>query len=120
MAFVLIYIKVGFSFTKIGFNENKNKRIGLKEANLMLFIIIMKVDVNEWEYPFSCSSFELNNSFLTTSAKSVTLNVILIKSIFITACKNNECKGNGFLRMWQYLFIRNLHSFLCVDVSSYP
>jgi hypothetical protein len=52
VAFVLIYIKVGFSFTKIGFNENKNKLIGLKEANLMLFIFIMKVDVNEWEYPF--------------------------------------------------------------------
>lgn len=99
MAFVLIYIKVGLSFTKIGFNENKNKLIGLKEANLMLFIFIMKVDVNEWEYPFSCSSFELNNSFLTTSAKSVTLNVILIKSIFITACKNIGCKGSGFLRM---------------------
>ena len=87
MAFVLIYIKVRFSFTKIGFNENKNKLIELKETNLMLFIFIMKVGVNEWEYPFSCSSFELNNSFLTTSAKSVTLNVILIKSIFITACK---------------------------------
>lgn len=43
-----------------------------------------------------------------------------IASLFLTVCKNDGCKGTGFLLTWQYLFLSKLLLTLCLNSFYIP